>query len=168
MKNYLLRLRNENQVLKNENEMLKNIIKSYCFIDNFDDGEVVRMICESYETSNFQDFKYIENLLENENTDFRAYNRFCIEYSSDHLLFVSDYGSPLESFYFILLDEQLKRIEKIDTYYECITTQDAINVIKRLLNDTSYDVEHEIELFKNSELFEVLKCNDDQCDIPLF
>lgn len=56
----------ENQELKEENSKLKKIIKDYCYIDNFDNGEIIRMCCESYEESNSKDFEYLKGVLENE------------------------------------------------------------------------------------------------------
>ena len=48
----------------NELIKFKKIIQDYCYIDNFPDGEVVRMCCEEYEESNKKDFEFIKKLLE--------------------------------------------------------------------------------------------------------
>lgn len=50
--------------LEKENQKLKKIIKDYCYIDNFDNGEIIRMCCESYDESNSKDFEYLKEVLE--------------------------------------------------------------------------------------------------------
>ena len=70
-------LEKENQELKEEiNELskdalcfekrcdkLEKVIKDYCYIDNFEEGEIIRMCCESYEESNSEDFEFIKEVL---------------------------------------------------------------------------------------------------------
>ena len=54
----------EKEQLKKENERLKKILQDYCYIDDFPNGEVVRMFIESYEESDADDFKFIKSILE--------------------------------------------------------------------------------------------------------
>lgn len=51
---------------KEKYERLKKIIQDYCYIDNFNDGEMIRMCCESNEESNADDFKYLKSIIESE------------------------------------------------------------------------------------------------------
>lgn len=55
-----------NLELQTENEKLKKIIKDYCYIDNFPEGEVIRMCCESYEESNREDFEFLNEVFGDE------------------------------------------------------------------------------------------------------
>ena len=50
--------------LKKENNELKKILMDYCYIDNFPNGEVIKMCCESYESSNVDDFNFIKSIIE--------------------------------------------------------------------------------------------------------
>ena len=45
-------------------EKLEKIIRDYCYIDNFNDGEIIRMCCEENEESNTKDFVFLKGVLE--------------------------------------------------------------------------------------------------------
>lgn len=45
-------------------EKLEKIIRDYCYIDNFNDGEIIRMCCEENEESNTKDFVFLKDVLE--------------------------------------------------------------------------------------------------------
>ena len=92
----------------------------------------------------------------------------CIEYSSDIITILSD--SVSEYFYFILLENSryYRNVEKgyfpqlkIDTFNDGLTNNDVENVIKELLKDSEHDIDYEIENYRESQLYNLLKCNDE-------
>lgn len=89
------------------------------------------------------------------------YKDYGIEYASKNLLFISDFESIEEKWYFILLSEKESKIKEINTFTDGLTNNDVINIIKELLNN-NYDIDYEIELYKKSFCYDVLKCNDEE------
>ena len=81
-----------------------------------------------------------------------------IEYQSTCILIMSS----CDEFVFIVLDENKPKINKWNTWWEALTNKDVEEIFKEILDDENYDIEYEIEEYRNSRLYNDLKCNDEE------
>ena len=81
-----------------------------------------------------------------------------IEYQSTCILIMSS----CDEFVFIVLDENKPKIKKWNTWWEALTNKDVEEIFKEILDDENYDIEYEIEEYRNSRLYNDLKCNDEE------
>lgn len=88
-----------------------------------------------------------------------------VVYQSNVLLMIEDYGK--DRFYIINIIDDLglttTMIKIIDTYTDGLTNKDIEESIYQVLDNGSYlyDIEHEIELYRNSEYYQIMLCNDE-------
>ena len=88
-----------------------------------------------------------------------------IVYRSSCLLIIEDYG--LDRFYIINLDDYgigllQNKIKVINTFTCGLTNADIEESIEEVLHNGGYDIEEEIEIYRNSELYNMLVCNDEE------
>ena len=84
-------------------------------------------------------------------------------YASNNILIIDDY--VYGRFYIIALDDyklglNTTRMVAIDTFTNGLTNNDVEDYIEQLLRNTGYDVEEEIENYRNSSLYQALSEND--------
>ena len=79
---------------------------------------------------------------------------FEIEYQSDYILIVSNTSDEL---YIICLDEYNPKIVKINTYFTGIENDMIEEAIKQVLNNSDYNINYEIELYRKSKLYQNIK-----------
>ena len=61
----------------------------------------------------------------------------------------------------IFISPELSKAKSINYYYEAITPQGVEDIIREFFEDEGYDVEEIIEEFRTSQLYPVLKENED-------
>ena len=87
------------------------------------------------------------------------YNNIGVEYSSECILIVSrDYT---EEVLVIGLDLTQPRIKRFDTWNEGLTNEEVENAIYEVLRNKGYDIESEIELYRESRFYHTLKENEE-------
>ena len=79
---------------------------------------------------------------------------FEIEYQSDYILIIN---KDDEYIYIICLDEVNPKIEKINTYYLGIDNDMIEEAIEKVLWNSGYDIEYEIEEYRHSNLYEIIE-----------
>lgn len=82
-----------------------------------------------------------------------------IEYNSDCILIVSKEWS--EEVLVISLDTTQPRIKRFDTWNEGLTNEEVENAIYEVLCNLGYDIESEIELYRESRFYHTLKENEE-------
>lgn len=84
-------------------------------------------------------------------------------YNSKYLVMLEDYESDL--FYIISINGNYgfhsEKAITINTMWDGLTNKDVENAIKELLNSEDYDIEEQIELYRNSRLYQDLINNED-------
>lgn len=80
-----------------------------------------------------------------------------IEYQSDYILVISNTD---EEILVISLDKYNPKIEFINTYITGLDNNDIEEAINQVLDNGSYDIEYEIELYRNSKLYHLLEENN--------
>lgn len=78
---------------------------------------------------------------------------FEIEYQSNYILIVSSINDEI---YIICLDEVSPKIVKINTYYMGLDNNQIEKGIKQVLNNSGYDIEFELEEYRQSRLYQIL------------
>ena len=84
---------------------------------------------------------------------------FGIEYSSSAILIVSECAS--ETIYVIGLDINKPKIKPFYTWFNPPYNIDIENAIKEVLDSVEYDIEHEIEEYRKSSFYQMLKENEE-------
>lgn len=79
---------------------------------------------------------------------------FEIEYQSNCILIVS---STNDEIYIICLDEVNPKIVKINTFYLGLDNNQIEEGIKQVLNNSDYDIEFELEEYRQSRLCQILE-----------
>lgn len=82
-------------------------------------------------------------------------SEFNIEYSSNDILIISNNSS--EEFWVICLDDFRPKMVKINTWVNGLDNEEIENTIIELLHNSGYDIEYELELYRNSDLYRNLK-----------
>lgn len=82
-----------------------------------------------------------------------------IEYNSDCILIVSRDWS--EEILVIGLDLSKPRIKRFDTWNDGLTNEEVENAIEEVLHNSGYDIESEIELYRESRFYNTLKENEE-------
>lgn len=77
-----------------------------------------------------------------------------IEYQSDYILIISNSNDDL---YIICLDDVNPKMVKIDTYFTGLDNDMIEEAIKKLLNNSDYDISYEIAQYKKSKLYQDIK-----------
>lgn len=78
---------------------------------------------------------------------------FEIEYQSDYILIVSNTNDEL---YIICLDDVNPKIVKIDTFFTGLDNDMIEEAIKQVLHNGGYDIEYELEKYRESKLYHQL------------
>lgn len=87
------------------------------------------------------------------------YNNIGVEYNSECILIVSrDYT---EEVLVIGLDTTQPRIKRFDTWNDSLTNKEVEKAIKEVLHNLGYDIESEIELYRESRFYHTLKENEE-------
>lgn len=84
---------------------------------------------------------------------------FSIEYQSNYILIVS---STNDEIYIICLDETNPKIVKINTFYLGLDNNQIEEGIKQVLNNSGYDIEFELEEYRQSKLYQILEEYDQE------
>lgn len=79
---------------------------------------------------------------------------FEIEYQSECILIVSKDDEEIKV---ISLDESNPKIVKINVWLVGLDNDTIEETIKQVLNNGGYDIDYEIELYRNSELYQNIK-----------
>jgi hypothetical protein len=87
-----------------------------------------------------------------------------IVYMSDSLIMVEDYGNDrfyiTQVFNNYSLGLQNTKMKIINTMWDGLTNDDVEQGIKEVLHNEGYDIELEIEEYRNSDLYRQLKENE--------
>ena len=90
--------------------------------------------------------------------DLEYYSKFiliCCNVENDRFIIINlnDYELGL----------QTTKMVVIDTFVDGLTNFDVEMAIKEVLNDDDhYDIDYELEEYRKSRLYEILRCNDDE------
>ena len=79
---------------------------------------------------------------------------FTIEYQSEYILIIS---KDDEFLYIICLDDVNPKIEIINTYITGLDNDMIEEAIKQVLDNSIYDIDYEIELYRHSELYQSIE-----------
>ena len=82
-------------------------------------------------------------------------SEFNIEYNSNDILIISSNGN--EEFLVICLDAINPKIVKINTWLTGLSNSDIEQAIETVLHNGGYDIEYELELYRDSDLFRNIK-----------
>ena len=82
-------------------------------------------------------------------------SEFSIEYNSNDILIISSNGN--EEFLVICLDVINPKIVKINTWLTGLSNSDIEQAIETALHNGGYDIEYELELYRDSDLFRNIK-----------
>lgn len=80
---------------------------------------------------------------------------FEIEYQSDYILIVSN--RHYDELFIICLDNLNPKIVKINTYFTGLDNSQIEEAIKQVLNNSDYNINYEIEQYRNSKLYKNIK-----------
>ena len=91
-----------------------------------------------------------------------------IVYMSNNIILIEDFGS--DRFYITQIFDnyhlglQNTKMKIINTMWEGLTNNDIIEAIKAVLRDCfdNDEIEEEIEAYKNSDYYQIMKCNDEE------
>lgn len=86
------------------------------------------------------------------------YNNFGVEYSSDCILIVSN--NMQEEMFVIYYDDLQPRIKKIIVWLTDLDNDNIEEAIKEVLHNSGIDIEEELELYRKSELYNILNENN--------
>lgn len=78
---------------------------------------------------------------------------FEIEYQSDYILILSNTNDEL---YIICLDDVNPKIVKINTYFTRVENDMIEEAIKQVLHNGGYDIDYELEKYRESKLYHQL------------
>lgn len=87
-------------------------------------------------------------------------NDLNVEYYSNVILITFDTFTEVARVIFI--DTKQPKIKEYNTCYYPITINDIENDIKEMLYNTSYNIEDEIDNFRCSNLYQLLKENEEE------
>ena len=76
-----------------------------------------------------------------------------IEYQSDYILIISNTNDEL---FRICLDEYNPKIVKINTFFTGLDNSQIEEAIKKVLHNGGYDIEYELEKYRESRLYHQL------------
>ena len=79
---------------------------------------------------------------------------YIIDYQSDYILIVS---KDEEEIKVISLDELNPKIVKINVWLVGLDNDTIEEAIKQVLNNSGYDIDYEIKLYRQSELYQSIK-----------
>lgn len=82
-------------------------------------------------------------------------SEFNIEYNSNDILIISNNSSG--EFWVICLDDFRPKIVKINTWVNGLDNEEIEIAIEKVLHNGGYDIEYELELYRNSDLYRNLK-----------
>lgn len=82
-------------------------------------------------------------------------SEFNIEYNSNDILIISNNSN--EEFRVICLDDFRPKIIKINTWVNGLDNEEIETAIEKVLHNGGYDIEYELELYRNSDLYRNLK-----------
>lgn len=82
-------------------------------------------------------------------------SEFSIEYNSNYILIVSNCSN--EEFIIISLDSLKPKIVKIPTWLSGLDNEEIERAIIKVLHNSGYDIEYELELYRNSDLYRNIK-----------
>lgn len=82
-----------------------------------------------------------------------------IEYNSDYILIVSKNWS--EDILVIGLDDINPKIKVFHTWFNPPYNEDIENAIEEVLHNSGYDIEYELELYRESKFYQMLKENEE-------
>lgn len=82
-----------------------------------------------------------------------------IEYNSNYILIVSKNWS--EEILVIGLDNENPKIKTFYTWFNPPYNEDIENAIKEVLDNVEYDIEYEIEEYRKSKFYQMLKENEE-------
>lgn len=82
-------------------------------------------------------------------------SEFSIEYNSNIILIISNNGN--EEFWVICLDSYNPKIVKINTWLTGLSNSDIERAIETVLHNGGYDIDYELELYRDSDLFRNIK-----------
>lgn len=82
-------------------------------------------------------------------------SEFNIEYNSNCILIVSNCSN--EEFWVICLDSYNPKIVKINTWLTGLSNSDIERAIETVLHNGGYDIDYELELYRDSDLFRSIK-----------
>ena len=88
-----------------------------------------------------------------------------IEYTSTCIVMLNDCGN--DRFFIINIDDYATGLHNvkmvaINTMWDGLTNNDVEEAIKTVLHNGGYDIEYELELYRESRLYNDLKCNDEE------
>lgn len=86
-------------------------------------------------------------------------NDLNVEYYSNVILITFDTFTEVARVIFI--DTKQPKIKEYNTWFDPITINDIENDIKEMLDNTSYNIDDEIDNFRCSILYQLLKENED-------
>lgn len=78
---------------------------------------------------------------------------FEIEYQSDYILIISNTNDEI---YIIYLDELKPKIVKINTFFTSLDNDMIEESIKQVLHNGGYDIDYELEKYRESKLYHQL------------
>jgi hypothetical protein len=87
---------------------------------------------------------------------------------TSNIILIEDFGN--DRFYITQIFDnyhlglQNTKMKIINTMWEGLTNNDIIEAIKAVLRDCfdNNEIEEEIEAYKNSDYFQIMKCNDEE------
>ena len=79
---------------------------------------------------------------------------YILEYQSECILILSKDDEEIKV---ISLDELNPKIVKINTYITGLDNEEIEEAIKQVLDNTLYDIDYEIELYRHSELYQSIE-----------
>ena len=82
-------------------------------------------------------------------------SEFNIDYNSNDVLIISNNSG--EEFWVICLDGLNPKIVKINAWLVGLDNDTIEEAIKQVLDNGVYDIDYEIELYRNSELYQNIK-----------
>ena len=82
-------------------------------------------------------------------------SEFNIEYNSNDILIISNNSN--EEFWVICLDDFKPEIVKINTWLLGLSNSDIERAIETVLHNGGYDIEYELELYRDSDLYRNIK-----------
>lgn len=82
-------------------------------------------------------------------------SNFNIEYNSNDILIISNPSN--EEFLVICLDSNNPKIVKINTWLSGLSNDDIELAIEQVLHNGGYDIEYELNLYRDSDLFKNIK-----------
>ena len=82
-----------------------------------------------------------------------------VEYYSNVILITFDTFTEVARVIFI--DTKQPKIKEYNTWFDPITINDIENDIRAMLDNTSYNIEDEIDNFRCSNLYQLLKENEE-------